>query len=353
MTRPAASLAASLADGRLGVQCLAVGAAFGHLPGDLVGVGPVDRDVHRAVRQHPLHQLEVRDRGTELLALHRPVTGQPQGTLGGARRAGGDHQAFLGEPGPGDVVALAEPAQHRVFGDRDVGEGELGVLVDEGVHEARHPGHLDARCVLVDEEEGRLPVGARRGEDDHEVGVVADGDEPLLAVEQPAIGGLGRGGRQVLRVGARTGFGHRVAVAALAADDGFEVARALCGGAEAQGVGGAPHGVPQGAGELPQLLLDDGLFQDGEPGAAPLLRHVDGLQATGEDGLADLGVCLLREAVVLLAVDFVRGEGFGELARGALEARLAGGETEVHVSPQKVGGEPWSGRGAGVRPAAG
>ena len=121
---------------------------------------------------------------------------------------------------PGDVVAVADPPEHGVLGDMDVGEGELGVLVDEGVHPAGHPGHLDARRVLVDEEQGRRPLLTGGGQHDHEVGVVADGDEPLLAVQHPAVGGPRRRGPEALRVGPGLGLGHRVAVAAPAPDDG-------------------------------------------------------------------------------------------------------------------------------------
>ncbi len=205
------------------------------------------------------------------------------------------------------------------------------MLVDEGVHPARHPGHLDARRVLVDEEERRRTLLPGGGQHDHEVGVVADGDEPLLAVQHPAAVGPRRRCTDALRVGARLGLAHRVAVPAPAPDHGHEVALALLGRAEGQGVGRPPHHVPQRAGEPPELGLDGDLLQDGEAGAAPLHRHVDGLQPAVEDGVADLGVRPRGQAVVLLAVDLVLHDELGEFARRAPQFFLTGGETEVHV----------------------
>ncbi|WP_432990601.1 aldehyde dehydrogenase family protein [Dactylosporangium sp. CA-233914] len=53
------------------------------------------------------------------------------------------------------------------------------MLVDEGVHEARHPLHRDARGVLVDQEERRRFLLAGGGQQDQEVRVVRlGGAEP-------------------------------------------------------------------------------------------------------------------------------------------------------------------------------
>src|SRR5215218_9101718 len=95
------------------------------------------------------------------------------------RSARSDHQALLDEPVPGQLVALADPAEHRVLPHADVLEAELRVLVDERVHVARDAPDGHAGGVLVDQEERRGPLGQHHRQHDHVVRGVAHRDEPL------------------------------------------------------------------------------------------------------------------------------------------------------------------------------
>ena len=127
--------------------------------------------------------------------------------------------------------ARPDPAEDRRRGDPDVGQDELRVPVGERVGVVRVVLDDDAGRVVVDQEERRPPLVAVDDEavEDHEVGVVRSGHEPLLAVEDVLPGRrVADGGRaQGPRVGAGPVLGDGVAPRALAAERRVEVAPPL------------------------------------------------------------------------------------------------------------------------------
>ncbi len=312
------------------MEHLALEALVG-LPRDLVDERAVRRDVDDAVGDHALDELVADERPTALAALGRPLDRGAQRALGRPGRARRDHQALLHEPVARELVALADLAEHRVGAEGDVLEGELGMLVDEGVHVARGAQDPHARRVLVDEKERRRALGHDVREHDHVVGDVADRDEPLLAVQRVAAvaGAVGRRGDRG-RVRARVALRDGHAVAPLAADARQQVALALGLVARAQRVRRAPDHVPQRVRELPELLLDDDLVDHAQALAAPLGRHVDRVEAVAQDAVGDRAVDLGRQAVLLLAGDLVDLDVVGEGLRAVAEVELLGGVGEVH-----------------------
>jgi hypothetical protein len=171
------------------------------------------------------------------------------------------------------------------------------------------------------------------GEDDQVVGHVADGDEPLLAVQAEAAAGGALGGRGDRgRVRSGVALGDRHAVTALAADAREQVALALALVAGAQRVRRAPDHVPQRVREPPELLLDDDLLEHAQPLAAPLGGHVDRVERVVADALGDLGVDLGRQAVALLARLLVDHDLVGQRAGAGTQLELVIGVGEVHGS---------------------
>ena len=267
----------------------------------------------------------------ELLAAGRPVGSRAESALGGAGRPRGDHEALLDEPVARKLVALADLAEHRVLADDDVLEAELGVLVHERVHVARRAEHGDAGSVLVDEEEGGRALGQDHGQHDQVVGDVADGDEPLLAVQAvPAVDALGRG-LYGARIGAGVGLGHRHAVAPLAPNPRQQVALALGVVAGPQRVGRPPDHVPERVRQLAELLLHDDLVEHAQALSAPLGRHVDRVQAMVAHSLGHLALDLVRQAARRLARLLVDHDLLGQGPRAGLELELLGGVREIHL----------------------
>ncbi len=119
--------------------------------------------------------------------MRGPAGREAQRPFGRAGRACGDHQPFLGEPAAGQFVTLAYVPEHRVRAHPDVVEGELGVLIDEGVRVARRAHDRDPRSVPVDQEQRRCVLGFDGREHDQEVGHVADGDEPFIPGDPVAV----------------------------------------------------------------------------------------------------------------------------------------------------------------------
>ena len=98
----------------------------------------------------------------------------------------------------------AELAQDVLARHRRLRERELGVAVGEVVGEVRVGGHLDARQVLVDQEQrgpAVVPVDGPR-QHDEVARDVAVGDEPLGAGELVVAAVPDRLGRDRARVGA-------------------------------------------------------------------------------------------------------------------------------------------------------
>ena len=99
---------------------------------------------------------------------------------------------LLDEPLVRQLVGLPHPAEDRRRRHADVLEDELRVAVGERVHVVGVVLQRHAGRVVVDEEERRQAAVVALDDDaveDHEVGVVGAGDEPLLAVEDVVAGG--------------------------------------------------------------------------------------------------------------------------------------------------------------------
>ena len=244
--------------------------------------------------------------------------------------AGGDHQPLLHEPLAGQVIAAADRAEHLLGTDRDLVEEELGVLEDERVHVGGGP---------LDDTPGRFlstrnSVGAR-SEPTSACTMRKSATSPTVtnhfSPADPVAVAVALGHRlDERRVRARLLLGDGEAVAAVAVDGGDQVALALGRRAVAQGVGRTPDGVPQRVGELTQPLLDDHLLEHGQPLAAPLDGHVDGVELVLEGETADLGQRRVGQPAALLAGLLEGDHGLGQPLRAVAQLLLLRGVGELH-----------------------
>ena len=215
-------------------------------------------------------------------------------------------------------------------------EYELRVPVGEGVGVVGVVLEDEAGRVVVDEEQGREARIAVNDEavEDHEIGIVGARHEPLLAVEQVVTGRRvpDGDGPQRASIRPRAVLGDGIAPRALAAKARFEVATALVGVGVEQDVVGARHVRPQAAGRLPELLVDEDLF-DGRPTlAAGLDGERSAVEARVDRGAPDRVAPIARDAAVgAFELDLARLEDVPHERPGArLELELGGAEGEVH-----------------------
>ena len=243
---------------------------------------------------------------------------------------------LLDEPLVGQLVGPADAAEHGRRRDPDVGQHELGMPVGEGVGVVRvvlddHPGR-----VVVDQEEGRPALVAVDDEavEDHEVGVVRPGHEPLLAVEDVLAGRRVADGGRAERARVRAGavLGDRVAPRALAPERRVEVAPALLRVRVEQDVVGARDVRPQAAGRLAELLVDQDLLEHGPALPAGLDRERPALQPRLDGGRPDRVAPVARDVPAgPLEFDLARLEDVAHERAGArLELELGGREGQVH-----------------------
>ncbi|MGY4454234.1 hypothetical protein ACVWZR_008894 [Bradyrhizobium sp. i1.3.1] len=177
-----------------------------------------------------LHQLEVADRLAELFSLvHVGHHGVHAGRHD-PERAARQHRALVIEAGHQHLDALADLAEHVLLRHLALVEEQrigVGAAHAELVEMLAVGEPLEA---LFDQEGGhaaraRLRIGL--GIDDQHVGVAAIGDPHLRAVEHVTVAALV--GAQLHRndVGARAGLGHRERADIFAADQLWQIARAL------------------------------------------------------------------------------------------------------------------------------
>jgi hypothetical protein len=209
----------------------------------------------------------------------------------------GDPQPLLGEPGPLQLFAAADGADHRVGRDLDRVQPDRRVAVGIAVGEAWVVDDLHAAGLDVDQEEGGEALVAfdHVGHHDQDRGDVAGGDEPLLAVQHvPVVARLG-GGEDPGRIGTGVALGDRVGVAQLAAQRRAQVALGLFGagvGPDVVGVGDVPV---DRVGAAPELLGDQRPLHP-----RPVLPAVlAGVQAAAE---------VRRQRLALDQLDLVRGQ---------------------------------------------
>ena len=146
--------------------------------------------IRGGVGEREADALEVVDAAAELHALGRPAQGQPEQSFHRAGAARADVDALLDEPLVAQLIGRADRPEPGGVRHADVLERELWMPVGERVRVVRIGRHPNARRLVVDEEQRRqasIAVG-HMGVEDHEVGVVGAGDEPLLAVEDPLTG---------------------------------------------------------------------------------------------------------------------------------------------------------------------
>ncbi len=331
---------------------LRVGARVGHR-GRLAREQPRRRGVRGRVGDRERHALEVVDPLPELDPLGGPLDRDREQPLHRPGAARTDVDPLGHEPLVREVVGLADPAEPRRVGDADVLQHELRVPVGEGVHVVRVVLHPDARGVVVDEEQGRQARFALHDHrlDDHEIGVVRPGHEPLLAVDHPvaAIADGRRRQRPGVRAGARLRDG--VGAEPLTSQRRLQVSLALLRIGVGEHLVGAGDERPQPAGDLAVLLVDEHLLEDRPALAADLDRQLAARQPGLDRGPPQLPGPLRREpAAGLLELDLDRLEHLDDEPPGAVAQRLLGGrQRQVHRPLRISAGRRHPGRWPGRR----
>ena len=268
--------------------------------------------------------------------------------------------ALLDEPLVGELVGLADTAEDGPGRDPHVLEDELRVPVGEGVHVVRIVLDPDAGHVVVDEEERREVAIAVDdvGVEDHEVGVVGAGDEPLLAVEHVLAGRrIADGGRADRpRIGASAVLGDGVAARALAAHGRVEVAASLVRVRVDQHVVRPRDVRPEATRRLAELLVDEDLVEHGPALAAELHGEVAAVEARLDGRAPDRITPVPRDLPVrALELELLRLQHVLDEPAGArLQLELGRGQGEVHVvslayattrspAPSRAAGRPQPG----------
>ncbi|MOA11427.1 hypothetical protein D3C78_1313660 [compost metagenome] len=149
-----------------------------------------------------------------------------------------------------------------------------------------------ARGAAVDQEGGHrvarlavVLVGVGDGKDNGEIGVAGMADEVLAAVQYEVVTLAHGAGLDRIGIGAGTRFGEGKAVGLLALDARQQVVVDLFVLAGHEDLRRPRDKHMQGPRHLRQLALDQRLGQVIETATADFLRHVEGIEASG-DGLA-------------------------------------------------------------------
>ena len=144
-----------------------------------------------------------------------------------------------------------------------------------GVRERRIVDELDAVGAWLDQKQGRqaLVTVDDVGDDDQHARDVARGHEPLLTDDPIPVAGRDRDRRDPRRIGPGLGLGHRVRVAALAAQRRRHVALELLGRRVGPDVVDIGHVPVQAVGAAAELLVDEEPLEHRPALAAAL--HVD------------------------------------------------------------------------------
>jgi hypothetical protein len=258
------------------------------------------------------------------------VDGHLQQAFGRPDGPGRDQVPPLPDPLHGQFEALARLAEHGARGHPDVLEHQRGrAPLAHGRDRLGLPPH-----VAVDQEAGDPVVGHDR-EHHHEVGLVAVGDEGLLAVDDVVAAVRPGRGADVARVRAGPGLGDREAGAPLALDGRDQVALLLLVVGRVEDVVGVTaeperHEGPAG------LHHQDGRHDRAQVHAAVLLGRVHapesapaglGLQVA-QDGPVEAGLAgaLVAQHLGLERHDFLLDEG----PHGVPDLPFLVAEREVH-----------------------
>ena len=335
--RQAASDANSLASDALAWSDLGVRARIGE-PGRLPREQASRRGIRGGIGEREGHTLEVVDPLAELDALGGPRHGQLEQSLHGPRTPGADVDALLDEPLVRQLVRRSDRTQDGRGRDPDIGQDELRVPVGEGVGVVGVVLHDDARRVVVHQEQRRQALVAIDDDrvEDHEVGVVGAGDEPLLPVEH-VLAGRGVADRRRCEgpgIGSGTVFRDRIRARPFAAQARVEIPGALLGRAVDQRVVGARDERPQPAGGLPELLMDQHLLEDRPALATKLVWERATLKARVERRTPDLHAPRPGDATTeTLELRLAGSEDvFDESAGSRLERKLVGCKGQIHCA---------------------
>ena len=187
-------------------------------------------------------------------------------------------------------------------------------------------------------------LGIGLGEDERELGVVAQRDPHLRAVELPRAVVLLDGARLLVGgVRAGVGLGEAEAAQPLARAQLGQVALLLLLGAPLEDRRADERGLHRdhrahGRAAAPDLLADDRVGQVVQPGAAVLAGHDRAQVALVGDLAHEVEVEVVVARVLPRPGDDLL---VGELARRLLDERLLVAEVEVH-RPQASGSRPWT-----------
>ena len=177
--------------------------------------------------------------------------------------------------------------------------------------------------------------GVGLGEDQRDLGDVAERDPHLRAADRPAAVGLGRAGAEVGGVGAGVGLGQAEAAEPLARAEPRQPLLLLLLGAPLLDRAGDQRGLDRddgaGGGVGAADLLDDQPVADVVEAAAAVLFGDRGAE---EADLAELARQLAVEAPVAVVVAGAREDlALGELPRRLADQLLLVAQLEVHLTP--------------------
>jgi hypothetical protein len=171
--------------------------------------GGVGLDRH--VGDHRLDQLKAGDRTPELLAVLGVAHRGLHAALTDPDAAGRDAVSPGVQRAHRDLEAVAHLSQQLILGHLDVVERDRGRVRAAQAHLVVDLLRLESRLIGLDQEAGESTVallGVGLGEDQRQLGVVAQRDPHLGAVNHPAGVGAARAGALIGRVRARVGLGE-------------------------------------------------------------------------------------------------------------------------------------------------
>src|SRR4051812_19054019 len=160
-----------------------------------------------------LHSLKLRDRFAELPSLLRVADRVIQSALRETDHLGADADPAFVQRLDGDLVSLADLAEHVRGGYAAVFEDELARAARTNPELVLLLAHREPRERSLDDEGGDPAVAGRRidrGEHDKDVGLVSVRNPELAAGEDERVGVNRRAGGQRKRVASRAGLRQRV-----------------------------------------------------------------------------------------------------------------------------------------------
>ena len=323
------------------------------LPGGMHHQQPPDLDLMRDLAEVDLHALAVGEPHSKAFALSDVGLRDLHRALGQPEPAHAVGEPRGPEPDLGDPQSVADLHQHVLVGHFEPLEDQFAVsAVLLRPHDGNAAQDAPARLVTVIEEGGEATprVLRRARHQDEVIGDAGPGDEPLVAVNDPAIAFLLRVGADHAGIGAapRRGLSHGERGAHPALDDGLEpfvllrwrshpgeqVHIAVVGRRAIEGKRTEDRAIG--------LLVHRGPGHDRQPHAAVLFRRLRRPQAFGL-GFGLHGAQHVEADVLVIVITVViRFERqhmlLYEAARAHTDVLDFGGEGKVHASVLRFGG---------------